>query len=230
MALWNTYDLWEKEIFIKKRKPPLVVTDCDGVLLDTFKYQAKWIIKKYWTEVSKLINPNLFPSEWDFYKDRNWEYDEKKHLQDVNDYMMSDLFCEIWPLDWALEWIRSITLNDFQCIVMTSIWNFEKVRTSRIKNLNDLFWSNTFKDIIFPKFWELKWKYLKEYLKQWEVVLIEDTPEQALDWLKVGCKSILLRSTAHEKELKRLWLENTSSWVILTDTWKDIVNILTWKS
>lgn len=136
------------------KKGKIIYLDCDEVLLRTAETHAVFLQQVYNLRVNTLD----YPSKWDFNGFHNLNFNDSTRL-----FIESDYFANISPIDQAQEAVEILKNSGFKLSVITSISDKKYAKNIRIKNLKNIFGSNTFDNINFmPLGWNNKYKFFKK--------------------------------------------------------------------
>lgn len=202
----------------------IIFLDCDWTLLDTFKAQSEWNIKHKWEHVRNLVDSNKHTRDWVLFKDEMWLFDKEKYKNNILEFFESEDFSKISPKNWALQAVESFYNNWFRNIAITSLSLDKKVQEKRKKNIKDIFW-NSIEDIFFLDLSALKYDLIKDYINDWECWLVEDNPQQAIEWYNIWCKVVFLKTNHYKDRIESSWIEKIDG-IFIAENWWEVKNII----
>lgn len=195
-------------MYVKSDK--VILTDCDGALLDWEYAFDTWMHRHGYT--IKVQNTYSMAEKYGLSKD-----DAKRLIMMFNE---SAWIRRLSPLRDAVKYVRKLH-DEFGYVfhVITSLTDDEYSQHLRTKNLRELFGETVFERYVYLDCGAPKHDALSEY-KDSECYWIEDKPDNAEVGIELGLRSILMShghnagSVSHNSKIKEV------------DTWHDIYNII----
>lgn len=168
-----------KKVYVDPRK--VILTDCDGVLLD-WEYSFKiWMLHRGY-EIVK-------PAEYKMSVMYGLDHDESRKL--IRQFNESAAIGFLPPLRDAVHYVRKLHEEHgfvFHCL--TSLSNDESAKTLRTMNLDKVFGSGIFERVVCADTGADKHEMLEPY-KNSGCIWVEDKPENAILGHSYGLTSIL---------------------------------------
>jgi len=186
-------------------KEKVIVTDCDGVLLDWEYAFDVWMARHGY-----II---AYPGNYDV--SIKYSIDHKEAMRLVLMFNESAWVRRLPPFKDAIKYVRKLH-NDHGYVfhVITSMTDDEYAQHLRTKNLRELFGETIFERYVYLDCGAPKHKALEEY-KDTKCYWLEDKTENAIAGQELGLESILM---AHQHNI------NNSSGITRVQNWKDIYN------
>lgn len=163
-------------------KDKVILTDCDGVLLDWEYAFDQWMKRHGYTIV---LN-----GEYDM--DKKYGLDRKETKRLVRMFNESAWIRKLPPLRDAIKYVRK--LHEEKGIIfhaITSLSNDTYSQHLRTKNLRELFGDSVFERYVYLDTGADKDEEL-EYYKDTGCLWVEDKPENAMCGVKFGLDSVLI--------------------------------------
>lgn len=188
-------------------KDKVILTDCDGVMLDWMYAFDQWM-KRHGYRIKS-------PDEYDIGKKYDVGFAEKKRLTRM--FNESASIRKIPPLRDAVKYIRKLhEEHGYIFHVITSLSDDEYAQHLRTKNLCETFGHSVFEKYVYLECGADKDEALAKY-KDTDCWWIEDKPENAIAGIAAGLNSVLM---AHEHNVSEKSLQRVNSW-------KEIYNLIT---
>jgi FMN phosphatase YigB (HAD superfamily) len=188
-------------------KDNIILTDCDGVLLDWEPYFYNWVKEKQGLEVK-------FPDEYNVAKALGIPKSEGFRL--VSEFNSSMHMANIGPLRDAVKYVRKLyTDYGYRFHVITSQTDDNAAKEFRKYNLETLFGKEVFEGFTILSQGADKDKALLKW-KDTECYWIEDKPTNYTIGKNLGLNSILV-SHRHNKDFEGNVVNN----------WKELYNKIT---
>lgn len=181
----------------------IILTDCDGVMLDWEKAFHEWMTSKG--------HSVKVPSIYDISTMYGLEKVEGKRL--VREFNESAWMGFLPAFKDARSGIAKLVEAGYQFVVITSLSLDEKARMLRVSNLKNIFGKNVFIDVICLDTGADKDEELVKYQDS-GLYWLEDKTENAVCGLKYGLKSVLIKH-AHNADC-----DNED--IIMCDDWDAI--------
>lgn len=188
----------------------VILTDCDGVLLDWETQFKDWMQQQGYT----LVDPTAYNMNVAY----NVPKEESKRL--VKIFNESAWMGFLPALRDARSGVAKLVEAGYQFIVITSLSLDAKAKMLRVSNLKNIFGKDVFLDVVCLDTGADKDDALAEY-KNTGMYWLEDKTENALCGVRAGLKSILI---THDHNLS--CNENKTD-IIRCDSWSDIVDVIT---
>jgi len=163
-------------------KQRLILTDCDGTILDWNKAFEEFMYKKGY--------PKVPDTDQDYSIVVRHNVSAQQTNEFINEFNESSLIETLEPFADSVEYIKKLSDKGFKFIAITSVGNLPQIHQYRTQNLKKLFGDvfneihclalNTYKEDVLTKWAD------KAYF--W----IEDHKNQAEAGHRVGLKSILI--------------------------------------
>lgn len=189
-------------------KEKILLTDCDGVMLDWVTRFNYWMIEKHGFEI---VKPNAWKADHRF----GIKPDLAREL--VYKFNHSSWIGFLDPLYDAQEGIAQLVSKGWKLVVITSLSTDPYSWKARMQNLENLFGKDAVKDLICLETGADK----EDILRKWKdsgLWWIEDKPANAVEGLKAGLKPLLMHgpyTEGFEREgIKRVF------------SWKEVVNCI----
>jgi len=191
----------------------VIVTDCDGVLLNWEKAFHEWMAHQG-NEIQKE-GPKLtyhFEDTFGITRDKG-----KKLVREFNE---SAGIGFLEPLRDSVEGVKTLVAAGYVFDVVTSLGKYGPAVALREMNLEHVFGKDVFREIVCLGLGEDKYDYLEfRYGTESNLYWIEDKPSNAEDGAKLGMKSILIEHL-HNKDYQ------SKNLIRRAKNWKDIVKIV----
>lgn len=187
-------------------KEKLILTDCDGVMLDWMYSFDQWMNRHRY----RIQNPD----EYDIGKKYDIGFAEKKRLTRM--FNESASIRKIPPLRDAIKYIRKLhEEHGFVFHVITSLSDDEYAQHLRTKNLCETFGHTVFEKYVYLDCGADKDDALAKYAGT-GCYWIEDKPDNAFAGEKVGLNSLLM---AHEHNVEwGIALKRVQNWKEIYET------------
>jgi hypothetical protein len=171
-------------------KEKIILTDCDGVLLNWNQAFANWMLNQKGYHVKDHSTYDI---------DKRFDITEKEGYQLIKDFNESIDIGFLDPLLDSQEYVRKLhnELN-YKFIVITTVGNFRLTVYFRKRNLNKVFGEDVFLDIYCLPMGSTKHAALSPY-KDSGLIWIEDKPENAIDGKNLGL-DVLFLSQPHNHD------------------------------
>jgi len=186
----------------------VILTDCDGVLLDWMYHFHRWMDKKGF----KLVNPTSYK----VHEQYNMQPLEAKYI--IRHFNESAEIAFLSPLRDAVKYVRKLHEEHgfiFHCI--TSMTDNMAAQHLRKVNLETVFGKNVFEELVILGCGADKDEALLPY-KDTECFWIEDKVENAVVGMQYNLKSVLV-SHEHNRSYKGN--------IPVVKNWKEIYDIIT---
>ena len=187
----------------------IIVTDCDGVLLDWEKAFHKWMNYRDY-ELIKEGPRNTYHFEDSFGITR----DRGKEL--VSYFNESAAIGFLEPFRDAVQGVSELVKRGYVFDVVTSLGKYDPAVKLRTYNLKQVF-GPVFRQIVCLGLGEDKYDYLNEHYKDQDLYWIEDKPENAEDGAEVGLKSILIEHLHNRDYRAKNEIRRAKNWVQIVD-------------
>lgn len=187
----------------------LILTDCDGVLLNWQYAFDCWMEEKGYVKIRK--------HNWHYYISEQYGLPKDKSAELVRQFLESAAVGFLPAQRDAVQYVRQIHKEfGYKFTVISSISKDKYAQRLRIQNLNKLFGEEVFHDFILLDTGEDKTEALSKF-KDSQNFWVEDKTENAIVGHSLGLRSILMEHgyNMHE-ELPFPIVEN----------WNDIYNII----
>lgn len=182
-------------------KDKVILTDCDGVLLDWEYAFDQWMKRHGYTIIKN--------GEYDM--DKKYGLDRKETKRLVRMFNESAWIRKLPPLRDAIKYVRK--LHEEQGIIfhaITSLSNDTYSQHLRTKNLRELFGDSVFERYVYLDTGADKDEEL-EYYKDTGCLWVEDKPENAMCGVKFGLDSILIEHE-HNKGFSHDEVRKVRNW------------------
>lgn len=191
----------------------VILTDCDGVLLDWEKSFHEWMSERGHETVR-----NDFSQMYKMSERFNMSYEEsRKHVRIFNESARIGYLEAFRDSRWFVRLLHQRYGYDFICI--TSLSTDPYAKKLRQANLDRLFGRGTFRELVCLECGADKDEVLAEYAERYPFApWVEDKPQNADAGLRVGLKSILL-SHPHNFEYEGL--------ATVLEDWREIYEYVT---
>lgn len=178
----------------------LILTDCDGVLLDWEVAFEQWM--------EQHGHKKVVQATYDISKTYGIEKSEGKRL--VREFNESAWMGFLPAFRDARSGVAKLVEQGYKFVVITSLSLDEKARMLRISNLKNIFGKDVFVDVICLDTGADKDEELVKY-KDSGLWWIEDKPENAECGLKYGLKPILIEHN-HNRDHDVEGIEYAEDW------------------
>jgi 5'(3')-deoxyribonucleotidase len=186
----------------------VILTDCDGVLLNWESQFHKWMNDRGYNQTKS-----------GFYEIHDvYDMAEDRAIRYIEEFNTSSYVIDLPPLKNSVEGLKRLTENGYKFVVITSIGDNPYTKKLRTINLETLFGKDTFIDIICLSEKISKKSELEKY-KDSGLYWIEDLPKNASLGADLGLKPILL--THHYNQY-----DCSDHRLIRTNDWNEICNII----
>ena len=186
----------------------VIITDCDGVLLDWLHSFRQWMKVKG----HEVVNPDQYRIF------QHFDIEKKLGYQLVATFNESANMAFLSPYKDAIKYVRKLhEEHGYVFHVVTSQSGNRHAQNLRIQNLEDVFGKGVFEEITILDTGADKDKALDKY-KNSCCYWVEDKPDNAEVGHRLGLESILMLHE-HNKDY-------THSDIKTVDTWKDVYNII----
>lgn len=182
-------------------KNKVILTDCDGVLLD-WEYAFDAWMKRHDYEV---VNPGVYEMDVKYGMDRK----ETKRL--IRMFNESASIRKLPPLRDAIKYVKK--LHEEHGIIFHAITSLSKDQYAqhlRTKNLREMFGDTVFEKYVYLDTGADKDEELAEY-KDTGCFWIEDKPENAVCGANLGLNSVLMEHE-HNKNFEHSDVVKVSNW------------------
>jgi len=183
----------------------LIVTDCDGVLLDWEKAFHEWMNYRDY-ELIKEGPRNTYHFEDSFGITR----DRGKEL--VSYFNESAAIGYLEPFRDAVAGVRELVSRGYKFDVVTSLGTYGPSVKLREYNLKQVFGEDSFRNIVCIGLGEDKYDYLEEHYGDSGLYWIEDKFSNSIDGAKVGLKSILMEHLHNKNFQSVLEIRRAADW------------------
>ncbi len=187
----------------------VILTDCDGVLLDWETQFKDWMHQQGYD----LVDPTAYSMSVAY----NVPKEESKRL--VKIFNESAWMGFLPALRDARSGVAKLVEAGYQFIVITSLSLDAKAKMLRVSNLKNIFGKDVFLDVVCLDTGADKDDALAEY-KDTGMYWLEDKTENALCGVQAGLKSILI---THDHNLS---CDENETGIIRCDSWSDIVDVI----
>jgi len=190
-------------------KNKVILTDCDGVLLDWEYAFDQWMTRHGYT----VQVPDVYQMEIKYGLDRP----ETKRL--VRMFNESAWIRKLPPLRDAMKYVRKLHVeHGYVFHAITSLSNDQYAQHLRTKNLREMFGDTVFEKYVYLDTGADKDEELEVY-KDTGCYWVEDKPENALCGHNLGLQAILVKH-GHNTDF-----EHES--ITTVNNWRDIYNMVT---
>lgn len=167
----------------------LILTDCDGVLLDWVSGFVKYMKDIGFEKTGSNVNAYHFEEEYGLTRDglKYW----------IDKFNHSVAMGDLAPMSDSVEYVKKLSELGFKFHVITSLTNDPNAVYLRKLNLENVF-GNVFSRLTCLPIGDAKDEALAEY-KDSGLYWIEDKPENADVGLEYGLRSILLDQTYNQE-------------------------------
>jgi len=182
-------------------KNKVILTDCDGVLLDWEYAFHSWM----WRHDYVKVNNDVY--------DMAVAYDMDKHeiKRLIRMFNESAAIRKLPPLRDAIKYVKKLhEEHGFIFHAITSLSKDQYAQHLRTKNLRELFGETAFEKYVYLDTGEDKDEVLSEYYGT-DCVWVEDKPENAIEGLKNNLNSILM-THSHNDDFEHEDVTKVSSW------------------
>ena len=182
-------------------KNKVILTDCDGVLLDWEYAFHSWM----WRHDYVKVNNDVY--------DMAVAYDMDKHeiKRLIRMFNESAAIRKLPPLRDAIKYVKKLhEEHGFIFHAITSLSKDQYAKHLRTKNLRELFGETAFEKYVYLDTGEDKDEVLSEYYGT-DCVWVEDKPENAIEGLKNNLNSILM-THSHNDDFEHEDVTKVSSW------------------
>lgn len=183
----------------------IILTDCDGVLLDWEKMFHLWMENKGYN----IATPGLYKI--------NEVYDMEKALSKrlIKEFNESAWMAFLPAFRDARSGVARLVEAGYKFVCITSLSLDENARKLRIENLEKVFGEGVFVDVIALDTGADKDEALEPF-RDSDLFWIEDKDENAVTGADFGLRSILI-AHAHNAELKDERIERCADWAEIAD-------------
>jgi FMN phosphatase YigB (HAD superfamily) len=194
----------------------LIVTDCDGVLLNWEKAFHEWMTHKEY-ELQKSGPQTTYHFEDSFGVTR----DKGREL--VREFNESSAIGFLEPFRDAIENVMYLSNKGYVFDIVTSLGSYEYSVKLREMNLQNVFGEDVFREIVCLGLGEDKYDYLKyRYGTNSDLYWIEDKPSNAEDGARLGMRSILIEHLHNKDFVSDQHIRRAENWreirkIILTN-------------
>jgi hypothetical protein len=189
----------------------IILTDCDGVLLDWTSAFSKWMTERGFVR--------LYDADEHYDVSRQFGIDKTVAKEQVNIFNQSAWMGYLNAFRDSVYYVKLLhELHGYRFHAITSMHTDEYAGRLRVMNLKRLFGETAFERYTILGCGADKDEALAEYSGT-NYFWIEDKPENALVGTKVGLRSLLVE---HDHNLDH-WHGD----IVTVRTWKDIYNIVT---
>lgn len=190
-------------------KNKVILTDCDGVLLDWEYAFHSWMKRHDYVKV----NANVY----DMAEAYDMPKDEIKRL--IRMFNESAAIRKLPPLRDAIKYVKKLhEEHGFVFHAITSLSKDQYAQHLRTKNLRELFGETAFERYVYLDTGADKDEELAEYVDT-DCVWVEDKPENAECGLRFGLNSVLMTHGHNE--------DYVNDDVTKVSNWKEIYDMLT---
>lgn len=168
----------------------ILLTDCDGVLLDWLKGFCSFMSEKGF----KIKDSFSYKLETAF----NLKSDEINNL--IVEFNMSDNMVSLPPIFDAKECLSVFKKAGYKIICISSMSDNENSQNKRIKNLKNVFGDDTFSNFHFLKLHASKKPILNLYSGK-KAIWVEDHVQNAIDGATIGFKTFLLNHSYNDNAI-----------------------------
>jgi len=183
----------------------VILTDCDGVLLDWVTQFHDWMTSKgYVQEVSDIYDISTM-----------YGIEKQQGCALVREFNESAWMGFLPAFRDARSGVAKLVEAGYQFVVITSLSLDEKARLLRISNLKNIFGKDVFTDVICLDTGADKDDELVKYQDS-ELYWIEDKTENAECGLKYGLKPIII-THEHNKDCNNTDIARCDDWVEIAD-------------
>lgn len=186
-------------------KEKVILTDCDGVLLDWEKEFHGWMKQHGY----RLHNTGVYEM------DQAYGIPKRECKRLIQEFNESAWMGFLPALRDARSGVAKLVEAGYTFIVITSLSLDEKAKMLRISNLKNIFGKNVFNDVICLDTGADKDEALAPY-KDSGMWWLEDKPENANTGSALGLKSILIEHE-HNKDQKFDGVARVNTWAELVD-------------
>ena len=187
-------------------KNKVILTDCDGVLLDWVTQFHNWMTSKgYMQEVTDIYDISTM-----------YGIEKQQGRALVREFNESAWMGFLPAFRDARSGVARLVEAGYQFVVITSLSLDEKARLLRISNLKNIFGKDVFTDVICLDTGADKHEALEEY-KDSGLYWLEDKTENAECGLEFGLKSVLI-SHGHNADCDNKEIIKCQDWNAIADT------------
>lgn len=189
-------------------KDKVILVDCDGVLLDWEYAFDAWMHRHNYVKVNNSV----------YEMDVAYDMPKCEIKRLIRMFNESATIRKLPPLRDAMKYVKKLhEEHGYVFHAITSLSNDQYAQHLRTKNLRELFGDTAFEKYVYLDTGADKDEALAEY-KDCECFWVEDKPENALEGLKNGLNSILMKHSHNAA------FENDD--VIKVNNWKEIYELL----
>ena len=191
----------------------VIVTDCDGVLLNWEKAFHEWMTHSGYD--IKKEGPKLT-----YHFEDTFDITREKGRELVRGFNESAGIGFLEPLRDSVEGVKTLVDKGYVFDVVTSLGKYGPAVALREMNLECVFDKDVFREIVCLGLGEDKYDYLEfRYGTESNLYWIEDKPSNSEDGAELGMKSILIEHL-HNKDYQ------PKNLIRRAKNWKDIVKIV----
>lgn len=191
----------------------VIVTDCDGVLLDWETAFHEWMTHCEYD--IKKEGPKLT-----YHFEDTFDITREKGRELVREFNESAGIGFLEPFRDSVEGVKALVNEGYVFDVVTSLGKYGPAVALREMNLERVFGKECFREIVCLGLGEDKYDYLKERYENSGLFWIEDKFSNSIDGAKVGLKSILMEHD-HNK-----WEKSSDYRIRRAKNWSEVVDII----
>lgn len=186
----------------------LIVTDCDGVLLDWEAAFHAWMERHGYERM-----PGVEQVSYSMSPLYGLEVAEIK--QQIRQFNESAGIAFLKPLEHAVEFVRILKYNHgYNFEVVTSLGDWEPSVELRKFNLEQVFGNDIFDEIFCLPIGDPKYDFLKgRYGSNSGAIWVEDKPENAEDGASLGMRTFLINQTHNASYKPERSMERVNDWI-----------------
>lgn len=186
-------------------KEKIILTDCDGVLLDWETAFNDWMASKGHKKVVNGV----------YNMDVAYGLEHSVCKQMIREFNESAWMGFLPALRDARSGVARLVENGYQFVCITSLSLDEKAKMLRVSNLKNVFGKNVFIDVVCLDTGADKDEELVKYTDS-GLWWLEDKPENAECGLKYGLKPILIKHE-HNESHEQAGIEYVTDWKEICD-------------
>lgn len=195
-----------------------LLTDCDNVLLKSMQTVTEYL-ESLNIHVSEEEKTSTTPENYSCFQSQD------EVIRAFENFQRSKLFAKIPALPKAVENVHKLKSLGYKISIITAAGHLDIAKEHRNINLNQIFGSNVFDEIIYVDWTEDKNKILQRFAPTY---FIEDSVKNAIRARSTHHQPILLRHPQTKAEIMQN--KDQLSGVPIVDNWNEISDIILNKS